>query len=450
MNRPLRVLFIAQVFPYPLDSGPKIRAYYVLRYLASRHRVTLVAFLTHPRERRYVDHLASFCEAIYPVERPHSLWREEAAMARSLLTGRPFMIERHFDAEMARLVESLAAEGRYDLIHVDQVKVAQYALGIEGIPRVIDKHNAYALVLKGVAGVDPSPLRRLVARFDWRRMARYEGMLCRIFDGVVAVTDTDRDALLRFSGDNRPIPVIPIAIDCEAIRPVHRRAGGRDILILGSLFYPPNVDGAVWFAREIFPWVRAEVPDARLLLVGGRPAPGVVALGRENGVAVTGYVEDLQPYLEQTAVMAVPLRFGSGMRVKILNGLTWGLPMVSTSVGCEGIGVTPERDILLADTPEAFAHQVVRVLRDRRLADALSANGRRLAEQRYDWRVLYPRWDEVYAHALGSGDWTQHRKDTGKTVENSTSSPVPHQDGFGGLCSGRRRGTAALCPYKLR
>ena len=422
MNRPLRVLFIAQVFPYPLDSGPKIRAYYVLRYLAARHRVTLVAFITHPRELRYVDHLASFCEAVYPVERSRSLWREGVAMARSLLTGRPFMIERHFDAEMARLVKDLAAKGRYDLVHVDQVKVAQYALGIEGVPRVIDKHNAYALVLKGVAETDPSPLRRLVARFDWRRMARYEGMLCRAFDGVVAVTETDRDALLRFSGDGRPIPVIPIATDCEAVQPVRRRADARDILILGSLFYPPNVDGAVWFAREILPRVRAEVPGARLLLVGGRPAPEVVALGRKKGVEVTGYVEDLRPYLERTAVMAVPLRFGSGMRVKILDGLAWGLPMVSTSVGCEGIDVTPERDILLADAPEAFARQVVRVLRDRRLADDLSANGRRLAEQRYDWRVLYPRWDEVYASALGYSDLTQYPRDAEEAVENPAPS----------------------------
>ncbi len=421
MRRPLRVLFIAQVFPYPLDSGPKIRAYYVLRYLASHHRVTLVAFLTHPRERRYVDHLASFCEAVYPVERPRSLWREGLAMARSLLTGRPFMIERHFDRGMARLVEGLAARERYDLIHVDQVKVAQYGLRIEGVPRVIDKHNAYALVLKGVAETDPSPLRRLVARLDWRRMARYEGMLCRTFDGVVAVTEADRDALLRFSGDGREIPVIPIATDCEAARPVRRRADARDVLILGSLFYPPNVDGAVWFAREIFPRIRAEVPDARLLLIGGRPAPEVVALGREDGVEVTGYVEDLQPYLERTAVMAVPLRFGSGMRVKILDGLAWGLPMVSTSVGCEGIDVTPERDILLADSPETFAAQVVRVLRDRRLAESLSTNGRRLAEQRYDWRVLYPRWDEVYARALGSSDLTQHPGDVEKAVENSAS-----------------------------
>ena len=418
MRQPLRVLFIAQIFPYPLDSGPKIRAYYVLRYLASRHRVTLVAFVTHPRELQFVDHLASFCEAVYPVQRPRSLWREGLAMARSLFTGRPFMIERHFDRGMARLVKDLAARERFDLIHVDQIKVAQYGLRIKGVPRVIDKHNAYALVLKGVAQTDPSPLRRLVARLDWRRMARYEGMVCRVFDGVVAVTEMDRDALLRFSGNGREIPVIPIATDCGAVRPVRRRTDARDILILGSLFYPPNVDGAVWFTREIFPRVRAEVPDARLLLVGGRPAPEVVALGREDGGEVTGYVEDLQPYLERTAVMAVPLRFGSGMRVKILDGLAWGLPMVSTSVGCEGIDVTPGQDILLADAPETFAAQVVRVLQDRHLADALSANGRRLAEQRYDWRVLYPRWDEVYASVLGDGEITKHHRGTENTEKS--------------------------------
>ena len=400
-ERRRRVLFLAQVFPYPLDSGPKIRAYYVLRHLAARYAVTLVAFISHQRELQYVDHLASFCDGVYPILRKRSYPREIIALLRSLATGRPFMIVRHHSREMARTVRELLATGDYDLLHVDQIKVAQYGEQVDGIPKVIDKHNAYAMVLKGVAETDPSPLKRLVARLDWPRMARYEGQVCRLFDRVVAVTEKDRDILMEFAGDGRPIPVIPIATDCSAVQPIQRRLEARDILILGSMFYPPNVDGAVWFTKEVFPRVWEQAPDTKLFLVGSRPAREVVALGQEPNVVVTGYVDDLQPYLERSAVMAVPLRFGSGMRVKILDALAWGMPMVSTTVGCEGIAVTPERDILIADRPEDFARQVLRVLQDQELANALAANGRRLAEEQYDWRRLYRRWDRIYEELLG-------------------------------------------------
>lgn len=393
-----RILFISQILPYPLDSGPKLRAYYVLRYLASRYAVTLVAFVSNPRELQHVDHLASFCESVHPVERQRSPVRDGIALFKSLLTDCPFMIMRHYDRTMAHTVRSLLDTGNYDLVHVDQVKVGQYVEHVNNLPKLIDKHNAYANVVKGVAETERSLPRRLVARLDWPKLARYEGWLCRQFDHILAVTEEDSTVLQEWAGQPLDITVIPIAANPRDRKPVPRQPDARDILSVGSMFYPPNVDGTLWFAEAIYPHIKHSLPDAHLTLVGSRPAPNILRLPQKDpSIEVTGYAPDLKSYLERSAVLIAPLRFGSGMRVKILDALTWGMPTVSTSLGCQGMAVTAGENILIADEPEDFAAKVLRVIQDRELADRLAANGRRLIEKQYDWQIVYQKLDKVYA-----------------------------------------------------
>lgn len=403
-QRRRRVLFLSQVLPYPLNSGPKLRAYYVLRHLATRYAVTLVAFYGDAWELQHVDHLASFCESVHPVLRQRSRVQDGLALLRSLLTGRPFMIIRHHHRVMARAVDGLLdTTTRYDLVHVDQLKMGQYVEHLDGLPKLIDKHNAYANVVKGVAETERSLLRRLVARLDWPRLARYEGWLCRQFDHVVAVTEEDRAVLQEWAGQPLDITVIPIAADPRSSEPVQRRPDATDILSVGSMFYPPNVDGTLWFAEAVYPRIKARLPSARVCLVGSRPAPAIRRLAQKDpSIEVTGYVPDLQPYLERSAVLIAPLQFGSGMRVKIIDALTREIPIVSTSLGCQGIGVTSGENILIADDPDDFADKVVQVIQNRGLADSLAANGRQLIEQEYDWRVVYQKFDEVYAGLLES------------------------------------------------
>lgn len=183
---------------------------------------------------------------------------------------------------------------------------------------------------------------------------------------------------------------------------IDRVASPRAITHLGTMFWPPNVEGVLWFAGEVLPQVLEEVPGARFVIVGKDPPREVQALeGRIRNVQVTGYVTDPGPYLAETAVFIVPLRAAGGMRVKILDAWCWGVPVVSTSVGAEGIEVREGRNILIADTPRALARAVVRVLRSPALGQELRQDGRRWVEQRYDWRRVYPRWDEVYEALIG-------------------------------------------------
>jgi glycosyltransferase involved in cell wall biosynthesis len=220
------------------------------------------------------------------------------------------------------------------------------------------------------------------------------------------VTETDRRALLNaaaFGGEREVAPervvVIPIAVDTTEMAVIRRRPNPGHILTLGTLHYAPNADGIRWFVREVLPRVRESVAGAVLTIVGKNPPRDFfrVAAQAPDAVRVTGYVPELTPLLETTAVIAIPVLAGSGMRVRILEALSRGLPVVTTTVGMEGIDAAPGSDLLVGDSPEEFAAAVVRLLRDTGLQDRLSQNGRRLIEQKYDWRVALRRLDAVYA-----------------------------------------------------
>jgi glycosyltransferase involved in cell wall biosynthesis len=166
------------------------------------------------------------------------------------------------------------------------------------------------------------------------------------------------------------------------------------------MYWPPNVEGILWFWESVWDRVCSQVPEARLTLIGKSPPDAIQALGRQEGVDVLGYVKDLTPYLAETAVFVIPLHAAGGMRVKILDAWCWGVPIVSTTVGAEGIAIQDGDNILVQDTPEGFAEGVVRLLRDRALRNRLQSSGRRWVQQHYDWRRVYSAWDDVYAKLL--------------------------------------------------
>jgi glycosyltransferase involved in cell wall biosynthesis len=286
--------------------------------------------------------------------------------------------------------------------------MAQYAERVPGAFKVLDAHNALWLLYKRLWETMPPGLRKSILGRDWRLLKSYEGRVVRAFDAVLAVSHEDERALQEAAGQpaaGQPVDVvvIPVAIDTGEIVVVERRASPNHILHIGTMYWPPNIDGVKWFVERVYPLIRQRRPDVRFDVIGARPPAELLALNDAGlGIRVTDYVEDCTPYQQQAAVMVVPLRAGGGMRVKILNGLAEGIPIVSTTLGCEGIEVTPGRDILVGDTPEAFGAEVLRVLNDPDLGWQLAANGRLLAEGVYDYRNACRPLDDVYARAEAS------------------------------------------------
>ncbi len=405
----MKILFLTQVLPYPLDAGPKVRAYYVIRHLAQRHEITLVSFVRATDTPAALAHLQQSCTQLHTVPMPRSKWRDGYHLLRSLITNQPFIIARDWNRHMvARLQAIVATEGPFDAVHADQLWMAPYAQLVrqwqrEPLRLVLDQHNAVFMIPERMAGDDPHPLKRALLALEARKLARYEAATCRQFDHVIWVTREDYAAVATEANGHGPIPndgIIPICGDVAEVPPVARQPTAQRITFVGGLHYPPNARGICWFAEQIFPQILAAAPNVVLTVIGKDPPAQLHQLGiPAANLDVPGFVADLDPFLAETAVFIVPLLAGGGMRVKIIDGWKWGMPIVSTTIGAEGIAAEPGENILIADTPATFAQATLALLQAPETANRLASAGRHWIEKRYDWRNVYRRWDMIYENA---------------------------------------------------
>jgi glycosyltransferase involved in cell wall biosynthesis len=402
---------LTQVLPYPPDSGPKVKTYNVLKYLAQYHDVTLVSFVRGDQSAD-VTHLQTYCKAVHVLPMARGAVRDGVAMLRSFASNQPWMMVRDDRSAMRDLIDKLAAENKFDVAHADQLNMAQYAQRVKGARTVLDAHNALWLLYKRLAETMGAGPRKILLNRDWQLLKTYEGRICNKFDAVLAVSEEDKRALIeamaapssalpRSTGEGErvgeKITVIPIAVDGDEVSPAQRRPDANHILHIGTMYWPPNIDGVKWFINDVLPIIREQRPDVIFDVVGARPPQELLDMSKADPrINVTGYVDDPSPYLQRAGVMVVPLRAGGGMRVKILNAMAQALPIVTTTLGCEGIAVKDGEHVLIADTPQTFAQAVLKVLDDRACADALGCAGRRLIDTTYDYRAACRPLEDVY------------------------------------------------------
>jgi polysaccharide biosynthesis protein PslH len=399
----MRILFLTQIVPYPPDAGPKVKTWNVLRHLASGgHQITLVTFV-RPEEEQFLPVLRELCSAVYPIPLHRSRLADIGYLGLSYLKQTPFLVERDNKRLMQEVVDRFVESGAVDIIHADQFTMAQFALKHTTLPRVFDTHNATWKLVERSAERYPLVMRIFLRR-ETELVKKYENRVIRSFAHTFTVTPIDRDFLLElFPPAEREtisthINSTPISVDCDTISPIQRKAGSFNIVTLGTLHYPPNADGIRWFIQSVFPLVLEKLPQAHLTVIGKNPPDDFLhEAGRIPGsLTVTGYVPDLKPYFSDAAVIVVPVRNGGGMRVRILEAFAYGMPVITTSAGLEGIDANVDHDILVKDDPVEFAAAIVHLIQNPELQDRLAINGRKLAEEKYHWRVALRLVDQVY------------------------------------------------------
>jgi polysaccharide biosynthesis protein PslH len=404
----MHILFLTQILPYPPTSGPKVKTWHVLRYLSQRgHKITLASFV-RPEELPYIDAVREVCSAVHAVPIHRSRVNDVGYFLRSLVSGRPFLVERDDLAGMRAIVNQVVHSDPVDVIHADQLTMAQFAfpLQLNGNRKpvlVFDAHNAVWTITERMKDNAPFYLKPPLW-LETKRIKEYEGKIVSDFEATLAVAEPDRLALLdavsahKPNTDIAPISVIPIAVDTHQIRPVPRDVDSLNILTMGTLYYPPNADGIRWFVQEVFPLVRKKMPKVTLTIVGKNPPRDFVRLSDDpqSGITVTGFVEELDPYFAKSALMVIPVRAGGGMRVRILEAFARAMPVVTTTVGLEGIQAVLGTEVMVEDTPANFANAVLDLLQDKKLQTTLAANGRKLVETKYDWQVVLGELDKTY------------------------------------------------------
>lgn len=385
----MRVLLLTQVVPNPPDAGPKIKTHFALRMLAREHRVELLTFVRDEREERAAEALRDWCDRVTMVPLVRSRPREPFYLARGWASGTPFLVARDYRPAFARQLRDRLAAGGVDVVHADQLSMAQYLplARQAGARTVFDAHNAVFDLVRDLSGRQPTPVHRAATAIEWRLLRRFEGRLCRESDLTLAVSREDEQLLGDAAGGPIHSVVVPIGVEVEEVTPVPASHDATRLLSVATMHYPPNAAALRWFRDDVWPLLRDGHPSIGLDVVGPRPPDDLARWGQSDGrVRVPGYVPEIEPFYRDAAIFIVPLRAGSGVRVKILEAMARGVPVVSTSIGAASLDLRHGEHLLIADTPAEFAQAVLDLLRDPARRVALAAAARERVCSLYDWR----------------------------------------------------------------
>jgi polysaccharide biosynthesis protein PslH len=387
----MKICFVTPRFPYPAIKGDTLRAFHQLKALSGRHQLTLVSLNDRPVTANQLAPVGMLCERVRVVTQP--TWRSALRTGAGLFGTEPLQVSYYRTARFRQMLDSVLAADKYDAIHVSLIRMAPHVWDLVAgrVPVVLDLVDCISLNLMSRRDERRGPARALYG-LEYRRVRDYERAVASHFPRLVISSPVDRAVL----GDRAH--VIPNGVDLDAFPfqgPDDRRR--QTLIFTGNMAYPPNEEAARWFVRRVWPLLQARWPCLRLEIAGASPGAKVRALADWPGVSVLGRVPSIAEHLGCATVSICPLQSGSGIQNKVLEALAVGTPVVSTTVGNQGTQATPERELLVADSPEDFACAVDRLLRDSDLRARLATYGRAFVEERFQWSAHARALEALYS-----------------------------------------------------
>ena len=390
----MRLLVLSSRPPWPPTRADQMTVDRMIRFLAGRgHEVDLACFVESPDEERALrDGLGGVCRRIDALPLPR--WRSYGATLASLPTSLPMQVAYYRSPAMRRLVETRVAEGAYDAVYVHLIRMTEYVRKL-AVPKAVGLQISQALNLDRMYTHAKDPARKLFYRIEAAKVRPYEANVCADFDQVFLVGQRDIDELRKTA----PVPNAMVCPHGQDIPPIERvRGTPREpgaIVVSGVMATYTNVDAVSWFAKEIFPLVERQVPEASFWIVGRSPQRAVQELARPPRVVVTGEVPDVYDWLCRASVGVAPLRIGAGMQNKLVQAMAAELPVVASTIANEGIGAAPESQLLLRDDPAAFADAVVGLLRDAAARERLGRAARAFVEAHWTWDAHFEEMEKA-------------------------------------------------------
>lgn len=391
----MKILMIWHFLPYPPHGGAAQRNFNLLRQIAKNHTVHLVTFYQQKLKQSEAEIqegqslFRSFCKEVHLFRIPseYSRLRWYGLLFFNLFSTKPYSDWKFRTAEMAVEIRRQIAMHRFDVVHVDTIALARYRDCLGDIPAIMHHHNIESTLMLRRAANEKNPFVKAYLYLQGRKLRRLEIRAAGDYQGNITVSELDKQELQTYCPGAR-VSVVPNGTDTEYFqpRPSETNCG---MIYAGGMTWYPNRDAMIWFCQEIFPLIAAKAAQAEMKVIGRFPPAEVQAAAeREPGIKAMGWVDDIRDHVANAAVYVVPIRVGGGTRLKILDAMAMGKAIVSTTVGAEGIETTDGENILIADTPEQFAKNVLRLFSDDTLRRKLERNARRLAEERYAWQKI--------------------------------------------------------------
>lgn len=401
------ILIVAPYLPVPANFGGALRIYHLVKNLSREHNVILLA---PGNESELADAwgLNDMCDVVLVPARSTARQpadrRKRLTQIQSMAGGRSFLELSSYNPQLQAVLNRIFMTRTIDLVQFEFPESALYTLP-RSIPTVFDAHNVEHDLLRRVATSTESTAKRAFNLMESRKLKRLGVDAWN--RATVCVATSERDAELMRQLTSTRVEVVPNGVDLDAFGDVQQAVPkSRHAVFTGAMRHQPNADGASWYAREVHPLVQRHMPDASVAIVGADPPASIRALS-STSVEITGQVDDVRPYLSKARVAVVPLWSGGGTRLKILEAFAAGRPVVSTTIGAEGIDARDGEHLLLADTPDAFAEAVVRLFNDDALAASLGSAGRQLVEERYGWEEITRQLISAHDDAI-IGEYSTH------------------------------------------
>jgi sugar transferase (PEP-CTERM/EpsH1 system associated) len=391
----MKILFITSRLPYPPYRGDKLKIFNLIRRLSARHEIGLVSLIQNPAEEQHIQALSQWCSFVHLVHLPR--WRSLANCLAAIPRSVPFQVAYYKSGIFRQSILEACASFSPDIIHSHLIRTVPYTVDLRMAPRVLDLTDAVSLYLQRFVDQERNPMKRALIRMELGRIRRYEPVIAE-FDRALVCSDVDQ-ALLQKLAPAARVGLLYNGVDLDSFseRPEIVPDGNR-IIFTGNMTYFPNVDAALYLARDIFPRIARRVPDAKLFIVGQNPPAKILAL-QSNSVTVTGFVEDIGAEYAKSAVAVSPVRFGAGTLNKVLEPLALGVPVVSTSIGILGLGLEAGVDLEVSDATGDFADRVAALLLDPARGREMGRKAAIKVRERFSWDKVARELEKYYEEA---------------------------------------------------
>ncbi|MBI2843221.1 MAG: glycosyltransferase [Armatimonadetes bacterium] len=381
----MRLLIVSQWFLCPPVNGARKRVYHLLSGLALRHEINFVSFTQGPDDVKHAGEIESICREVRLV--PGRQFKPTIGNAvRALFSTRPRSSIDCWSEEMAATVRQQLRDNEFDAVIAFTTRAGEYLMSCE-VPKVLDDDNADCAYFARLVNLGQTHFSKFRRKLSWVKVARHERRLIDGFDATAAVSEEDRIELASLvpEADSRgALYVVPNGVDLGLIDYPPVGVDPTTIISTGAMTYQANFDAALFFSEEVLPKIRERIPDVRFLVTGDNSGVETSRL-TAAGATLTGFVEDIRPLVAGSAALVVPLRIGGGTRLKILEAMALGTPVVSTTLGAAGLGLRHGETALIADDPERFAECTVRLMQDRNLRSEIAAKGRSYVAENFGW-----------------------------------------------------------------
>ncbi len=401
----MRIIVLDEEFPYPLNTGKRIRSFNLLSRLAKNNELH---YLAYGRDSDS-NFIALARNNMNPIAVKNQVPKKSGLLFylrlfNNLFSSESYIVDSHYSDLYQNRLDELIEKLKPGIVMAEWTPYASFMKNLKNCKRLIVAHNIESTIWQRYYEHETNSIKKLYIFKQWKKLEKFEKDVFRNSDGITAVSQEEADEIRKIS-DNKNVALIDNGVDLKYFNAHESHSGGSNstkLVFTGSMDWRPNQDAAVYFVREIFPKLKALIPEISATFVGRNPTDEILSLQDVNGITITGTVDDVRPYIEEASIYIVPIRIGGGSRLKILEALAMKKAVVSTSVGAEGLKTKDKKHLLVADSAVEFVAEIERLLKNPQLAKELGDNGRELVEQSYGWDALALKLDNFLQQVVNN------------------------------------------------